>query len=491
MGCKPDPWAKEWLDRKRQEDPEGVKGWTIEKRGNTHYVKWGSTKWDPDAKKYRKVSKHIGILNANGTLTPARSRSDAQVVSAPSERCAPALDLLSVKEFGNARILHEASEEIFEALKECFPDTYAELLAMAELRLMRNPRLNHASDSWRLIDDTRGLNPRMSDEVLSEVLKTTGGDHQGQERFFTIIDDDTARHMAVDLSVIFSKSEGMMMLRKGYNRFKVQSTQFNLSVICDMVTGKPRRLCMVCGNVKENSIIGMLDEFGIKESTVFVMDRGYGSKKVVDQLTSAGHDFVVALKRNSDSYKTINTDQGHFTFENRAINYGMGKFWNYYAYRFEDLDMKSSETYDKYKAEEEKGREIKNLDRAGNVMILSSLNIAPREIYRMYKDRAAVENFFDTSKNDLGGDSTYLRSDLQVMGYNFVTFLAFRIWWNIRFRLREANLESKYTPQDLLRSFAAVKIIYTLNGPVITAIPKDVRKLADTLNISLELIHTS
>lgn len=34
-------------------------------------------------------------------------------------------------------------------------------------------------------------------------------------------------------------------------------------------------------------------------------------------------------------------------------------------------------------------------------MILSSMNIAPREIYRMYKDRCAIENFFGTWKNDL------------------------------------------------------------------------------------------
>jgi len=78
-----------------------------------------------------------------------------------------------------------------------------------------------------------------------------------------------------------------------------------------------------------------------------------------------------------------------------------------------------------------------------------------------------------------------------VMGYNFVTFLAFTIWWNIRNRLREADLESRYTPQDLLRSFAAVKVLYTKNGPVLSTIPKDVRTLAKKLGYSLDIIHTS
>ena len=36
---KPDEWAKEWLAKKRQEDPESVKGWTLEKHGESHYIR--------------------------------------------------------------------------------------------------------------------------------------------------------------------------------------------------------------------------------------------------------------------------------------------------------------------------------------------------------------------------------------------------------------------------------------------------------------------
>lgn len=483
----PDKWAKDWLDAKRRESPEEVKGWTVEKRGDTHYIRWGSTKWDKDAKKYRKVTKHIGRLNPNGTVTLARKQEKGSE-NTESVSVRPSMD---VKEYGNACILRDASEDIIGALKECFPDTYAELIAMAELRLLGNPRLNHASDSWRLVDDIRGLNPRLSGEVLSHVLESTGAAHQAQESFYKRISDPNEHHEAVDLSVVFSRSEGMKMLRRGYNRLKLSSTQFNLNVICDVKTGKPRRLCMVCGNVKENSVKTMLKEFGIEDPMVLILDRGYCSKNVLNEIVSAGHDFVVALKRNSGSYNEVKTDHGHFIYENRPINYGAGRYRGHFAYRFEDLSMRSEEIYDKYKAEEEKGREIRDLDRAGNIMVLSSMNIDPREIYRMYKDRCSIENFFDTSKNNLGGDTTYLRSDLHVMGYNFVTFLAFSIWWNIRFRLKESGLDTHYTPTDLIRSFAAVKIIYTLSGPVVTDVPKDVRTLSERTGFSLEMIHTT
>ena len=194
---------------------------------------------------------------------------------------------------------------------------------LAELRLMGVSRMNHADDAWRLLDDTRGIGAHMSPETLSDTLEATGVAISTQERFFDRIDEEE-RHMAVDLSVVFSKSEGMSMLRKGYNRFRFQGTQFNLAAICGLKTGRPCRLCMVCGNVKENSISGMLDEFGIKENTVLVMDRGYCGRKSLDDIVSKGYDFAVALRRNSKSYDDIATNEGHFTWAGRAIDYGTG-----------------------------------------------------------------------------------------------------------------------------------------------------------------------
>lgn len=76
MSCKPDSWAREWIEMQRLNDPEAVRGWTIEKRGNTHYIIWGSTVWDKEEHRYRKRSRYIGILNSNGTIAYARHRKE-------------------------------------------------------------------------------------------------------------------------------------------------------------------------------------------------------------------------------------------------------------------------------------------------------------------------------------------------------------------------------------------------------------------------------
>lgn len=475
MGCKPDEWARKWLEQKRAEDPEGVRGWTLEKHGGSHYIKWGTTVWDPEAKKYRKRTRHVGTLNPNGTVTKARQRAQAE----------PAPPPIGVRDYGDAAVLEKASESIAGPLEECFPDTWRELLALAEARVLGEPRLCRLGDVWRLLDDTRGLGPRTSADALSRALEAAGGDSAAQERFFDAIDPGDG-HVAVDLSVVFSRSEGVSMLRKGYNRFGLQCQQFNLAAVCSIGDGRPTRLCMVCGNVKEGSLEGMIGRFGLPADSVLVMDRGYGSRKVLDAVVGAGHGFVVALRRDSLAYRDVEVGEGHFTWEGRAVNYGRGRFWGHHAYRFEDLSLRADEVCDRYKAEEDGGRAPKDLDRAGNVMILSSLNIDPYQIYRMYKMRCAVENFFDTSKNDLRGDSTYLGSDRKVMGYNLVTFLAYRIWWEVRSWLEGADLCSRYSPEDVLRKFSAVKVYYTDNGPVLSDVPKDVREIGRKIGLELQ-----
>lgn len=474
MGCEPDEWAKEWLAKRRSDDPESVKGWTIEKRSGSHYIKWGTTYWDKEQKKYRKRSKMIGTLNPNGTITYSKPHSDK--VEIPSD----------IKDYGNALLLDMASERIVDSLEANFPDTWRELLAMAQLRLLHSARLNHLSDSWRLLDDIRGLRPRMSPEILSKVLEVTGGSFVATNDFYESVDDGDG-HFATDLSVIFSRSKGATLLRKGYNRFRLQGTQFNIAVMHDMTTKRPVRMSTVAGNVKENSVIGMIHEFDIGKGTVLVMDRGYCGKNILSEITDNGYHFIVAAKRNSKAYDVTDVGDGHFTWNGRAIDYGVGRFWGYFAYRFEDVSLRGEEIYDKYRAEEEKGREVTDMDRAGHIMLLSSLNIAPKEVYRMFKCRCSIENFFDTGKNDLAGNTTYLRTDLHIMGYNFVTFLSFCIWSEIRSWLETNDLDNRFTPYDLLRKFAAVKVCYTRKGPIVPSIPRDVRDLATKLGIT---IHT-
>ena len=69
MSREPDGWAKEWLEKMRA---DGRRGLAVEKKGNSHYVYWASTEWEPKTKKRRKLTEYIGILEPPGNLVISR-----------------------------------------------------------------------------------------------------------------------------------------------------------------------------------------------------------------------------------------------------------------------------------------------------------------------------------------------------------------------------------------------------------------------------------
>ena len=65
MSTEPEQWAKDWLAEQRS---QGRTGLTVERRGNSHIVRWATTWWDSVAKKRHKESVYCGVLSEDGTI---------------------------------------------------------------------------------------------------------------------------------------------------------------------------------------------------------------------------------------------------------------------------------------------------------------------------------------------------------------------------------------------------------------------------------------
>lgn len=469
MGCEPDQWARDWLAEQRK---NGVTGLTVEKKGSVHYLRWATTKWDPETKKRRKISEYRGVLNADGTVAPPVPQR-------------PKVTVVDVLDEGRPKIMAKAAEDMIGPLKEAFPDIHGELLALAFCRCVGKGPINKFARTWNSFDDVLSLNPRHSPNTLAKILELAGGSERRRSMFYNGLPKHTGV-MAVDMSVCFSRSEGVFIVKKGYNRFRLAASQFNLALICDAETGMPEAMRTVAGNIKEGSLCGMLEEFDIEKGTVLVMDRGYFSKKIMDGVVGNGNDFVIAARRNCKAYETVGTRwTGMFRWSDRAVMCSKGEWNGFTAYRFEDQSMKNDELWDALKAEEEKGIAPKCPDKAGHVMIVSSLDMDPETVYRMYKYRDMVEKCFDAAKNVLDSDRTYMHNDQRIMGHNFVTFLSLYIMMKIYGWLEDADLLEKYSVSDVLDVYGSVKSIRTDMGDLPYDIGADVRRLDKALGLGL------
>lgn len=469
MGCEPDQWAKDWLTERRK---NGETGLTVEKKGSVHYLKWATTKWDPASKKRRKISEYRGVLNPDGTVT------------SPSPR-RPKVTVVDVLDEGRPKLMAKAAEDLIGPLKNAFPDICGELLALAFCRCAGRGPLNKFARTWDSFDDVLALRPRRDPNTLAKILELAGGSEHRRNMFY----NGLPKHgniMAADMSVCFSRSEGAFIVKKGYNRFRMTATQFNLALICDTEHGMPEAMRTVAGNIKEGSVKGMLKEFDIGKGTVLVMDRGYFSKDIMDSVIGSGNDFVIAAKRNSTAYETVSTEWTKmFRWSDRAVSASKGEWNGFHAYRFEDQSMKNDELWDVLKARDEKGIEPKCPEKAGNLVIISSLDTDPEDIYRMYKYRGMIEKCFDMAKNTLDADRTYMHSDLRIMGHNLVTFISLYIMMKIYGWLEDTGMLTKYSVNDVLDIYGSVKSVRTDMGDLPYDIGADVRRLDKALGLNL------
>ena len=502
MSREPDGWARGWLEKMRS---EGRKGLAVEKKGNSHYVYWASTEWDKEAKKRRKLTEYIGILEPPGNLIISRDLDvgrmnpkaiEAAGIDAELYRERPE-EVMDYRIKGAMMVLRKACESFYPALRECFPQTCDDLLVLAMARLAGRGRLCQAGSWFARQDNVMRLKPHADPDTLSASLKLAGGAIDAQDRFYEKL-STRGKKLAVDMTVCFSKGQAFFV-KKGYNRFHLSCGQFNIAIICGLDDKLPQALRTVSGNIKESCITDVLEEMDIGNDCILVMDRGYFSADLMDLLHGSGFKFVIPVRRNSELYNAVKiVEPRGFRFRGNSVLYGIGEGFGYNAYRFENQSQRNSELAelmfehdgdgdDRSPAFVDSGQYALDGDpsKAGNLILVTNLNEDPKTIYAMFKMRCSVEECNDSAKTVLKADSTYLRDNLSIMGFNFVTFLALRMYMTMELWIAEKEMTSRYTPLDLLDEYSSMVSITTESRVMSQQVPANVRRVEKDIGLGL------
>jgi IS4 transposase len=74
----------------------------------------------------------------------------------------------------------------------------------------------------------------------------------------------------------------------------------------------------------------------------------------------------------------------------------------------------------------------------------------PEEVYTAYRQRNEIEMMFDSYKNFMKGDVTYMQNRHVLEGWLFANFLAMMAYYKLYDKLRESKLLGKYSPKDMI-----------------------------------------
>lgn len=449
------------------------KGIAIEDRNGRYYAYKISSVWDKKLKRSRKITeKYLGVVTPHGIIKKhsfSGIRTDY--------------------EYGNVMFLfHLVSDDLIPLLKKFYPHDWERMISFSILRCDSPLPLKSVR---YLFDKTylKKMFPRikMSSKALTNLIDYLGRNNKISDTFMKKL-VTPERYLIIDLSYIFSYSQNIVLLERGYNKEHFYLPQINLLLGFSREKKVPSFLRVLPGSIRDvSTVVNTIKLFNIKNA-VLITDRGFYSSPNVRLLTSRGIDYIIPLKRNSKLIPEVSEEfDGVFLYKSRPIKYWVRQIDNRKLYTFEDNSLRGEEegtflrliTEDKRKKDEFLMKKIS----FGKIYLLSTLDEDAESIYLMFKEKENIEYSFNMFKNTLESDKLYTRDDDKLLGYLFLNFLSLYIRHKALNKIRESGLKKRFSLGDILLQLSKVKLYEYDDGNMFGEIPKKVREIMEKLNI--------
>jgi hypothetical protein len=461
----------EWVSRHKK------KGIAIEKRGESYYASRVTSTWNPVKKRAQKKT-----LEYLGKITP-------EGINPPKGKGSP--EIGGILDAGNFIYIENFAKHLAGPLFEHFPNDWESILAAAVIRLcygepFSRMRLRFETSYAKRLWPNAALNKNS----LSELLPKLGRQWAAQRGFFAEMSKGE-KHMAIDLSHIFSESENIPWIEYGHNGDEVFKPQVGIMLLWGTTTQRPGFLKLLPGSIHSaHSLINAIWESDLQD-IIAVMDKGFWSPANLKCLEDAKIHYAMALKRDIPLIKHHSQAQykDYFRYRDRAEWWTETEWENRKIYTYLDKSIADQEESTYLEGVEEGRSSMKDYKRLkkrfGTLSILTDTGLSAKEVYALYKERRDVEYAFDTLQNTLGADSTWMRSRESLQGYLFIQFVALHLYSQILEHLKRKDLLSQYSIRDVLTYLSKVNVVELDGRDQLGEVTKQTKKVIDLLEVPI------
>lgn len=444
------------------------------KRPNKHYVK----------------NIYIGAISEENGLIKKKTTNNV----APEN--------LYSKTYGCYALFNKLGLDLLERLEKYFGERNSKsIFTIAILRAIENTPYSELEDAY--IENFLSVqynNLSMSKSSLSNFLKDLSKYKTNMNNFMKedIENDDI---LIFDGTNILCGGRNIAYKGYGYKHGHNYNSQINELYAYSVKNRKPIYYKLLEGSVSDKTTLkDVLKESGIEKS-ISLIDKGFNSESNIDSLLQNKNKYIMALRCDS---KLVTEDilndvtrknaKEMFTLDEEAI----------FAYEVEDENdriciyfnstiegVMNAEYIDKMNRNVlgfEKEKYQNQRERFGIYILKTNIKDLNLEtIYKYYKSRFEIEYMFDTMKNTLEFDKSYMHSDESLESWAFINHISILLTQRVYDLLRQKEL--KITLHQLYRKLRQVKTIksnldkddkYELQG-----IPKATRDILKKLEIVL------
>jgi len=435
-------------------------GQEIKDIGGRYYVYEVSSVWDSSKKRTRKISGPLigKITEKDGYLARETYGQKALMIKSP---------LLS-KEYGVTHLISSMMGDSIGLLESLFPTESQQIIATAYARLLHQSPLKNISLHYEH-SYLSELYPEASvgSKVIGQMIQSLGRKRDKIRQYFKAFKTD-GECLLIDGTHILNRSNSSMS-ELGYNSQGNYKPQVNLLFIFAKESRSPVYYRLLPGNIREVKSFKMtLKESGLENATV-IADKGFYSKSNIEDLESNSIKYIIPLRRSSSIIKYDSlcpmdkkNMSGYFSFANRTIWYQKQESLNLFV--DEELRMEEERSYLRRIETHPEDYSIEAFHERshtfGTIALLSNLtDTTPEKIYSQYKSRGAIEQLFDSFKNLLDADKTYMRTDEGLEGWMFIHYIALTWYYKIYSALMDQNLLTKFSVNDVLQRASKIKKI--------------------------------
>ena len=123
----------------------------------------------------------------------------------------------------------------------------------------------------------------------------------------------------------------------------------------------------------------------------------------------------------------------------------------------------------------------------GTITLFTNLqaDITPEKVHLHYKSRVDIEILFDTFRNVLMADASYMRSNEAMETWLFINHLALIFYYRLYNRLKKHDLLKKYSPKDVLMHLETIKKVKISDTWLNTEVPNKSKNVLLKLQIPM------
>lgn len=471
----------EWALKYRQ------KGTQITEVNGHFYLYKVTSKWNKEKGRAQKITEgYLGKITPDGLIKPRAERAVETVMKK--------LRNVTVKEYGASFMLNHVAPDIMELLRKHYGE-WKEIFLFGALRLFHTTPIKNLEFYYETSFLSELLpDADLSDRTVGQLLREIGMDRNKMTEFMKNFVSGT-EYAVIDLTHVFSLSEGVISSMLGHNSKREYLPQVNVLYLFSLDRMSPVYFRVLVGSVTSVSSVKLtMQESGAKNA-VLIGDKGFYSKSNVDALEAERMHYILPLKRDSAliDYGCVKEElMEHFIFQGRPIWCHLEEREGRRVFLFQDSFLKTEEEKDflvRIEEKEEKGAKMKEFhsvrSRLGTIAVITDLKEEGRKVYQLLRARVEIEQLYDTFKNLLHADRTYMRDDYQMEGWMFVNFLAMMLYYRLYNELVGRDMLSKYSPKDVLEHLARVQKLKIGDEWVTTEIPKKSRAVIERLKIPI------